>query len=565
MQFSPKTWLFRLHEHCRRRVRLIALAGVIAGIAFWIHCGVQGIDFGYHWDEDYEVGGVRSSVKKMMILPQWYTYGNVYFLVGMAVVMRHHTDFPSAFLAEMRKRVASSIAEIETYSSVLEFQRTANDLLASPRYILETRQAFLWLSCLTGLWVYLFLRKLYPRRTLGPLAAAAFIVFSWELQYHARFIAMDTLVTQLVALELLLLLHAGSTVWPRTRLLCYCGAAVAAGLAFSCKAPALVGFIPLGMLPFLLRGRFAILRRTALAALGGLVAACTTFIMQPALLVDPLRFLATLASQSYEYNLNYGHPSYTKDAFDRLTKFLEWLWLALPSPYPGVALFLSAVAIVGLLCLVYRHPRVALLFAGIAGMLFVTMLHHPLFIVRQYLMLSSMLAAGFGLGVMELYDLLAARPWAARAFVLGLAAVFFMHGRFLHAAAQGIRDLTDEKVHRLAADELLRRPRPIRLSPQLKKTLAPLLEAGYRCPGEGAAEANAEVPVVVRANEHAWHANVFGFARRFFGSREVNYDWYPTWVGRPDRPPILILSAEHARGQKLPFGQYMVCEPRAPK
>jgi hypothetical protein len=563
MPLSPMTWLPRLREALRPRPRVLAMAAVVAMIAYWVYCGLAGIDFGFHWDEYYEVAGVRASVQKLMVLPQWYTYGNVYFLVGMGVVMAHNLDFLPAFYAEMKKRVSTSINDVENYTSVLEFQRKAVELINSPRYILETRAAFLCLSCLTGLWVYLILRRLYPKRFLGPLAATAFIVFSWELQYHARFIAMDTLVTQLIALELLLLVHGLLAEWPKTRLLCICGAAVAAGLAFSCKAPALVGFIPLILFPFVMRGRVGIVRRTALAALGGLIGTATTLIVQPALLVDPLRVLATLGNQSWEYKHNLLHPSYTNGWPERLKGFLAWLWLALPSPYPWIAFLLSTLAVIGLVCLIRRHPRVAILGGVIPAVLFVVMISHPLFIVRQYLMLSSLLAIGFGLGVMEIADRLASWPWGRRAFVAGLAVLFVLDGHFLYAAAQGIRTLTVQDIHRQAATELLRHPRTIRLSPSLTRTLVPLLEAGYRCPGEASA-AGADAPVVVRAEEHVWHANRFGFARRMFGSREVNYDWYPTWVGQPGRSPILILTAENARDQHLPIEQYTVCEPRPP-
>jgi len=560
MSLLFRVWLAWLFRRWRPRTQALAAAGVVAMIAFWIYCGVVGIDFGFHWDEGYEVDGVRTSVKKLLVLPQWYVYGSVYFLVGLGVVMAHHLRFVPAFLEEMRTRTGTAITQIETYRSVQDFQHSALGFIDSPRYILETRMAFLCLSSLTGLWVYLILRKLYPKRYLGALAAAAFIVFSWELQYHARFIAMDTLLTQIIAAQLLLLVHAALTPSPRGRLLAYCGAAAAAGFAFSCKAPGLVAILPLGLFPFLVQGRLSLLGRVARAALGWLIAAVTALVLQPALLVDPLRFVATLGAQSYQYTQDVAHPGYTPGALHRMMEFLAWLWLALPSPYLTISLLMSAVTVFGLCLLARRHWRVALLGGVLAGTLFIMMIAHPLLIVRQYLMLSSLLAVGFGLGIMDVYDRLAGWAWARHSLLVALAVSFFLDGRFLYAAAVGIRDLTDEEVHRQATDELLRRPRPVRLSPKLAATLAPRLGAGYRCHGDSK-DARAEVAIVVRASEHPWRANMFGFARHSFGSREVNYDWYPTWVGRRERSPILILSPKHARAQDLPIGRYTACDP----
>src|SRR4051812_17034552 len=84
----------------RRRARPLAAAAVAAMLGFWIATGLHGIDFGWHWDEGYELAGVRTSIQKLLALPQWYTYGNVYFLVGMAVVFMHHLGFLPAFWAE---------------------------------------------------------------------------------------------------------------------------------------------------------------------------------------------------------------------------------------------------------------------------------------------------------------------------------------------------------------------------------------------------------------------------------------------------------------------------------
>ena len=555
----------RLRELSDRRRRWLAAAMVAGLMAFSIHCGYAGIDFGYHWDEGLQVAGVRNCVDKLMVLPSIYNYGSIYTLVGLAVLIVHHLGFFPAFLREMRAVHDDAISNIEGYQSVKEFQRSARGLLDSPRYMLENRMVFFCLCSLTTLWVYLILRKLYPRRYLGALGAAAFVACSWEFQYHSRFIAVDALLAQIVAAELLLLVCCWLATTPRAFLGWYIAAAAGAGVAFTCKAPGLVVLLAVVALPFIRPSELPRARRIGLAALAVVVTAVVAVILQPSFLVDPLRNLTVLARIAEEYAKNISdHPNTTAGLVDRVGSFLAWLWLAVPSPYFGISLVFSPIVLFGLGCFIRDHRRLALLGGAIAVPLLVMMVRHPLMIVRNYLLLIPMLAVGFGLGLRTIHDRLGQRFSARWILLLAIVGLFLLNERWLHAAAVGIRDLTDEEVHRQAAAELLLHPRPVRLSPQLAQTLAPRLGAGYTCRGE-AGDVGADVPVVIRAREHAWRANVFGFARRSFGSREVNHDWYPTWVGRPERSPILILSPENARAQHLPVGGYTACDPRPPR
>ncbi len=290
----------------------------------------------------------------------------------------------------------------------------------------------------------------------------------------------------------------------------------------------------------------------------------TTLVLQPGLSIDLLRFVAELGSQSSQYSTDAGHPSFTTSVLDRVLKFLAWVWLAVPSPYLPLALLMSAATLVGLVSFARRHGRVACLAGVLAAVLLMMMVRRPMLNVRQYLMLVPLLAIGFGVGVMTIHDRLRAQVWARGALLVGLALVFFANGRWLYAAAASVGTTTPGSVLAGASADLLRRPHRVRLSPEVYPALAPRLGPGYSCrPGEANAHAKGDEEIAIFAREHVWRANVFGFSRRFHGSREVNYDWYPTWVGRTEHSPILILSPENARAQNLPVDQYGACAPRA--
>jgi len=567
----------------RWKERLAALSGrcppwlarslVAALIGFSILCGYLGIDFGYHWDEPLQASGVKNCIDKLMLLPGIYNYGNIYFLLGLAVVAAKHLPMLPAFVREMIGQHDNGISNVEAYSTVTAFQRSARTFVSSEQYQLQNRMLFFCLSSLAVLWVYLTVRRIYPQRYLGALAAAAFVAGSWELHYHARFIAVDALLAQAVAAELFLIASAWYAPTMGRYLAWYASCAAGAAVAFTCKAP---GLVVLGavVLLALLHHRPARRRdRAALALLGVAIFAAVTIVIQPSFVVDTLRNVTVLGRIAEEYAKTVSpHPNVTSGVIDRVTSFLAWLVLAVPSPYAVVSAIFSVIVAIGLIVFARRpeHRRLAILGAVIVVPTLSLALRHPLLIVRNYLLLIPFAAIGFGVGLSALHDWLRARVAVQRALVAAIIALFVLDERWLYAAGQGIRHATSRDMAAEAAADLLRSPEPLRLSPRAFAGLGPLIATGYRCSTPGALPratiaAPADRRVVIHAAEHDWVTNVFGFSRHFYGTREINYDWYATWIGRSDRSPILIISAAEAARQKVPVARFAICDPAPPR
>jgi hypothetical protein len=556
-------WLVAL---ARRNCRWLSVAAVLGALAFAIVCGWLGRDFGDHWDESYHVDGVRLAVANLHFFHQRYIYGSVYLLLGVAVVFFHHPTFFPSFVREMRTmNTYDSAREVGQYQSVQAFQASAKTLIDSPDYVLQTRMLFFVTSSLAAIWVYLTLRKLYPGRYLGALAAAAFLIFSWELHYHQRFIAIDAVLAQVIAAALLLLTRAWLAASPRSFLFNYLGAAAVAGIAFSCKAPGLVAIVPVGLLPFLRPGPSPVpaLRARDCLGLAALVFAATAVVLQPGLAIDLPRMLATWASQAVNYE-NSAHVNMTFGVGERVGSFLAWLWLAVPSPYLGGSVLLSLIVVVGLARFVQSHRRLACLAGAVAVVLLTMMARHPLLIVRQYLMLIPLMALAFGVGVMALQARLARRrPWLWRLALGAVAVVFLLNGRWLYASAMSIRQTTSDSILRDVAADLLRKPQTVRVSAGLFADLVPRLSTGFRCHDAetpAAAAHGAGSPLVIRVSERAWRANAYGLSRRFYGARPANYDWYPSWIARP-ASPVLVLAPIQVRWYLPPNETFALCEP----
>src|SRR5262249_43799259 len=162
--------------------------------------------------------------------------------------------------------------------------------------------------------------------------------FSWELGYHARWLATDTPLTQFCALELFLLCGAwrarslGSfTAW-------YCGAAAAAAAVFACKLTGTLAVLPVMLTPFLVKGLPSKRARLGFFGLGMFVFFVAGFALTPASFLDPLRFLQVLRGGSEDYNTSsHTDPRYVATAFQHGRKTVFWFVGAFPSPFIPVA------------------------------------------------------------------------------------------------------------------------------------------------------------------------------------------------------------------------------------
>ena len=213
----------------------------------------------------------------------------------------------------------------------------------TPGYLLHARSFFLFVSALGILWLYLAVWVLTRRCWQATLAAAIFGL-SWELAYHARWLAPDCLLAQFSALCLLLLvLHhrRGQSGW-------LWAAAIAAGLAAGTKYPGALLLGPV-MLCAALRTPATLWQRTARVVTVGALALATYLVTTPGTVLDPITFTDDFAMQNALYAK--GHLGYTvRVGFPHLGLLLRYLALNLFSPYAPIAVVFFASAIAGGRC-----------------------------------------------------------------------------------------------------------------------------------------------------------------------------------------------------------------------
>jgi hypothetical protein len=182
-------------------------AALVPFLAFMVLV-YSGIDFGFHWDEDFnKIDSVAYSLQHgFTLLPEQYSYPGVGYLLTL-----------SALTPELVHEIADGKRDPEALKSALL------PVLKEKAFRLRLRRIFGFVTALTTLWIY-FAVLIWGRSWLEAMGAALFFTFSWEMIYHARWIAPDGILMQFGALTFFLL----SLAWRKNSRLAILLAAVAA-------------------------------------------------------------------------------------------------------------------------------------------------------------------------------------------------------------------------------------------------------------------------------------------------------------------------------------------------
>ena len=189
------------------------LAGwlVLLPLLVFVVSGLRGLDFGFHWDESYHVGTLQEALEEGTILPGKFRYPSVSHWLCVAALAPELLSAPSE--GTLREHLILS--------------------LEAQDYLLRVRAIFLVVTALAL--VPLFALVWSWRGPLEAWLAASLLGGSWEVAYHARWLAPDGVLVTLAAVVLLGAVRACLEPARRGSLVM---AALAAGAACGTKWPA---------------------------------------------------------------------------------------------------------------------------------------------------------------------------------------------------------------------------------------------------------------------------------------------------------------------------------------
>ncbi|MFT5049652.1 MAG: hypothetical protein ACI8QZ_001045 [Chlamydiales bacterium] len=511
-----------------RRPRVARHLLVLLPLLLLLITGLRGIDFGKHWDERVQVDVLHTAIDSQTLLPKWYRYPSVIFWMTFG-----------ALAPEIAAEIPRDAAQMKATQARL------NSTVESPEFRLRMRTVFLSVTCLTILWTYLLALTCFGS-ALGAFLAASCIGLSWEVAYHARWIAPDGVLMQFSTLTLLLLALAVTRRDSRWLV----GAALAAG--FSCGTKYTGGIL---LLPLLIAAAQVWKQRSmharAVRAAGLLGVFVLAFVLTtPGAVLQPFIFLRHVGFEIDHYRT--GHYGATIDSgLPHLAAMMRYLFVHLFSQQVALALLVSISAAIGLMHCVRRAPRTALLLASFPIAYLLYMSTQRVLFVRNLLFVAPVIAVFAAHGATGLWSSLGgsrrsagARAQLAAAGMLGLA-LWAVNGSFLIMASESIRARDpDADVRAFSAWADARPDQRLFLSTRVAESLERLdLAAPANATRVDGPDVDAAAFFPAETISSSLRANRPGTALAIFGAMDVNFEFYPVWK----EPKLLVYPAAAAR------------------
>jgi hypothetical protein len=474
------------------------LLGALA--LFFVWTGARGLDFGAHWDEDKLVAGAVHALENKTLLPGSYLYPSLFHEIALATVV---------------------VARGPGGPTPIEMAR-------SPVFLRAMRWESLLFSTMALIFTFLAV-VFWGRGEWEGLGAAAVLGLSWELAYHARWFTVDspTVAFSAATLAALALHHrarARRWLWV---------AAASAGLAAGAKYTA--GLLLLPVLAAAARPDGERWRRG-----GGATAIffAVFLITTPGVLLAPTEVVRDVVFQIKTYGVD-GNDAYTiARGGPHLLSMAVYAGAVFGSPYRPIAVGLGLLALGGAVDLLRREKNAAVWF----GLFPVA---HVVFFSLQIVMIARNL-----LPVMPFFAVLAARGLSTTARSLppgravrvaavgGLVLWGTLNGAWLWDSATSI-----QRRSRFDAGAALRAYVLSRSNDRFLFTRAAVDAWGISSvplPGHVETDPTRPTDFTVFNTAEAksrwigrWPANRSGTVVTTFGPREVNLDYYPTWLGDP--------------------------------
>jgi hypothetical protein len=533
------------HRNLFSVIRQAAPPAVLALLlTVFLTTGFIGLDFGYHWDEMFALEEVSRPLESGVFLPRAYNYGSMVFDIGSTLLLPRTIPFLVATARESRPQYVQPYQELVPKSRAAPLVAFAK----SKDFLLRMRGVFLVLTSLTGVWIFIAVRA-FKRTGWEAVFASAVILTSWEIAYHARWVAPDTIQMQFTALWLMffaLALNSASRpfLWLRF-------SAAAAGLACGTKYQGGILLVPVIIAAVLLARAVTLpesIRSVAKEPLYNAAIFTGSFLIStPGFVLDPLLFWQSVRHVSEQYAT--GHLGFTVGAVGQHGLLLSmYLTLVLTSHWPAASVVLAALTCLGVFMLWKERPAITMLLLCAPLIYALFMICYRVMFVRNYLLIVPFLAFFAARGASGAWNVLYRTVWIRRGFAACLVLLFLANMIFLSFAAWTIT--------------LHRRPSGVDIAKYLKNhgnsryllspTVADEVAKENVTLSNTTQDPNAAQRYVFYSDEHELWAKVSsnrpGQYQRVSGPLDVNVDYYASWRGAEK---VLDVSIGRAREMHL--------------
>ena len=512
-----------------RGLRKIAifLPGIFLFVLFF-YSGFWGINFGSHWDEREYIQLIKDTAKTGILIPNWYRYPSITYWLGLSGTLPH--------LIGALQQVGYEPESILKHLYIV---------VKSKVFALQVRQIFLFVSSLSVIWVYIT-EIIWKRSLVEAFLASALLGFSWEIAYHARWIAPDAILMQFGALTLLFVIWSVRSK-SNIRWVFLIIASIAAGFGMGTKYPGGLLFLPVLIASLFGESSRDNLLKAALKASGlFLIFVISYFISTPGTILDPIKFIEDITFEVRHYQA--GHYGQTVGlGLPHLWLMFRYFAEVLFSHYWLISVFLFLFVVPGIYALFEenRWEMVLILSFPLTYILFFSI--QSVMVVRNLLVITPFLAIITTRGMVFVWSRIKYKQLRVVLLILVTLAMLVNIGWIIYSAGT-IADRDSSRFLHEMTQYIDKHPGTVFFVSALVWEDLEKIDGNQRF-NIIRSDFNQADMILLYASEGVeslldWPRNKPGLATTIFGPWEVNFDYYPTWEGN-DR--ILLMPIEKAK------------------
>ncbi len=494
----------------------------VAGVAFIFLIaaitGLMGVDFGYYFDEGVILDSIRHSLSNQTILPGSYLYPAFNHDLGLFALLPDALNFLSSrFRSETLTAYLSAIS-------------------ADPTYLLRMRSLTVLISACSVLWVAIAV-QIWRKNYLETLIAAAVMGFSWEAAYHSRFYAVDPIMMQFGALTMMLVVISQVRPW-QTRWLRL--ASAAAGLCAATKYTGGALLLSVILATYINHG-FSGSKKKAIKnlAINGLLFFLTFALFTPGIVMEPEKIFWYMKFQHETYTKGFV-GFYVESGWHHFLMIVQYFAFSIFSKAPLLSFFMFLLGLAGASALIKKEKTMAVVLLSFVVFYVLLFCRYQTMFVRNLLVLIPFCAVLVARGYSEMKIWLLGKPRAV--LLLNGAVVFILvfNAAWLGYAAVSIRTRSHTPYAAKLASYIDARPNQMFvISPRANEMISSVEKKdrpNLLTADDG--EAGLFIFHTSEINRQAWLCNRFNYTVRTFGPYEMNFNYYPCWMG-DDRFVIL--------------------------
>jgi hypothetical protein len=396
--------------------------------------------------------------------------------------------------------------------------------ISSKDFKLRARTVFLFICSLTIVWVYLALSRI--KANIHPIVLITgplILGFSEEALYHARWLAPDGLLMQSSALTILLSIYCVRN--ERKRISLFILAAIAGGLCAGIKYQGGLFILPVVLALYTKSDKACSMRFIIESAILLAVFAATFLVTTPAALLDTDRFIDDVTSEIVHYRSgeHWGYTGYTVASFvEHLGLMTAYVSLVLLSKSTLASVTFFALAMAGMFHLAANDRKTAFVLLPVPIIYFFYFSTQRVMIVRNLLCLLPFLSIFSALGVQHFLKF----KRRAGSVVAGIVMMLLAVSAAIPIISPVTPKASDAKCKETVDRHIDNSEETFYATPSIA-----LQRSSSFLMAKSPQKAERFVFSTTEVNHTKLEANRPYTYEVLCGTEEVNFNYYPTWIG----------------------------------